>query len=189
MSQDDPYVWPGSRILRNRLGLKDEARFDYTERELVLQRIAEGIPTGRFDLAHLRAIHRHLFQDIYDWAGEIRTVEIAKQGHQFQFRHYIETGMADVHRRLTAANFLKDLEADAFAAAAGEVIGDTNYVHPFREGNGRAQLQYLSQLADQAGHPIDLTRFDPGRWLAASKAAHNGDYGLMADEIGSALRR
>ncbi len=63
---------------------------------MVGDRIAEGVPKGSFDLAHLRAIHRHLFQDVYDWAGELRTVEIFKGGNQFQFRQYIPTGMADV---------------------------------------------------------------------------------------------
>jgi cell filamentation protein len=93
---DDPYTEPGCAVLRNKLGIRTATLLDASERRLVTQRAIEGIPKGRFDLVHLRAIHRHLFQDIYDWAGEIRTVEIAKVGHQFQFRRYIETGMADV---------------------------------------------------------------------------------------------
>jgi cell filamentation protein len=132
-------------------------------------------------------IHRHLFQDVYDWAGELRTVEIAKDGHQFQFRQFIETGMADVHRRLEKTEFLQNLSPNAFAEAAGPIIGDINYVHPFREGNGRTQLQYLEQLADQAGHPVDLARIEPERWLAASRASHHGDYEPMAIEIGRIL--
>ena len=183
MSVDDPYLYPGSTVLRNRLGITTPDRLDYSERELVAQRNAEGVPTGSFDLAHLRAIHRHLFQDVYAWAGELRTVEIAKGGHQFQFRQFIETGMADVHRRLEKADFLRGLSDSAFAEAAGPIMGDVNYVHPFREGNGRAQLQYLEQLAAQAGHPLDLARIDPKRWLEVSRASHNGDYGPMSAEI------
>jgi fido (protein-threonine AMPylation protein) len=67
-------------------------------------------------------------------------------------------------------------------------MGDVNYVHPFREGNGRTQLQYLKQLSGQAGHPIDLARVDPGRWIEASRLSHGGDYDLMAREIGRTLR-
>jgi cell filamentation protein len=141
------------------------------------------VPGGQFDLAHLRAIHRHLFQDVYDWAGEIRTVEIFKGGNQFQFRQYIATGMADVHRRLTRSGFLKGLPANEFAREAGAIMGDVNYVHPFREGNGRTQAQYLKQLAVQAGHPLDLLRIDGSRWMEASKASHTADYGLMAEVI------
>jgi len=187
VSGDDPYLYPGAPVLRNRLGLTDPDQLDKVERRLVAQRIAEGAPTGHFDLAHLRAIHRHLFQDLYAWAGELRTVEIAKGGHQFQFRQFIETGMADVHRRLEQADFLRGLSGAVFARAAGPIMGDVNYVHPFREGNGRAQLQYLEQLADQAGHPIDLARIDPRRWLEASRASHDGDHEPMAAEIGRSL--
>jgi cell filamentation protein len=140
-----------------------------------------------FDLAHLRAIHRHLFQDVYDWAGEIRTVEIFKGGNQFQFRQYIPTGMADVHRRLTRAGFLKGLPANDFAREAGAIMGDVNYVHPFREGNGRTQAQYLKQLATQAGHPLDLRRIDSMMWVEASKASHAADYALMSEVILRAL--
>jgi cell filamentation protein len=187
VSEDDPYVYPGTSILRNRFGIRNTGQLDAMERRLVAQRIAEGMPTGDFDLAHVRAIHRHLFQDVYAWVGELRTVEIAKGGHQFQFVRFIETGMADIHRRLEQADFLRNLSAAAFAQAAGPIIGDLNYVHPFRDGNGRTQLQYLDQLADQAGHPLDLTRLNAERWLAASRAAHLGDYGLMAAEIGGAI--
>ena len=168
MTDSDPYLYPGSTVLRNKLEIKETARLDHWERELVAQRVAEGMPTGSFDLPHLRSIHHHLFQDVYEWAGEIRTVEIAKGGSQFQSLRYIETGMADVHRRLARAEYLRGLSAVEFAGRAGEIIGDLNYVHPFRDGNGRTQLQYLKQLAAQAGHSLDLTRLDPGRWIAAS---------------------
>ena len=132
MSEDDPYVYPGSTVLRNRLNILDAARLETVERELVAQRIAEGAPLGDFDLAHLRAIHRHLFKELYAWAGEVRKVEIAKDGQPFQFRKFIETGMADVHRRLQRRDFLGAITAAEFAAAAAQIIGDVNYVHPFR---------------------------------------------------------
>src|SRR5262245_36953234 len=154
---------------------------------LVSDRICEGAPSGTFDLVHLCAIHRHLFQDIYDWAGELRTVEINKGGHQFQFRRYIHTGMADVHRRLQAANFLRGLSPDKFAHEAAVIIGDVNYIHPFREGNGRTQMQYLKQLAARAGHDLDLAQVEPKSWIEASKASFAIDYSLMVDAVGRAI--
>lgn len=190
MSRDlDPYIYPGTSILRNRLGIFDSSKLDRIERRLVADRIAEGVPTGAFDLTHLRAIHRHLFQDVYDWAGELRTVEIFKGGNQFQFRQYIQTGMADVHRRLVRAGFLERLPVGEFAREAGIIIGDINYIHPFREGNGRTQAQYLKQLGERAGHRIDLKRLDPIVWIEASKASHSADYKLMADVIRGAIIR
>ncbi|MGF9692303.1 Fic family protein [Rhizobium sp. 0TCS1.26] len=184
---DDPYVYPGTAVLRNKLGITDPATLDYHEREIVVMRAREGIPTGNFDLKHLRSIHRHLFQDVYDWAGEVRTVEISKGDSQFQLRQYIETGMADVHRRLSRSNFLQELERTTFAARAAAIIGDVNYVHPFRDGNGRTQLQYLKQLSIRAGHPIDLTKIDATGWIEASKQAQLARYDRMETVIGLAL--
>jgi len=185
---DDPYVYPGTTILRNKLDIRDAATLDLAERRFTTIRARQGIPQGDFDLGHLKAIHHHLFQDVYEWAGKIRTVEISKGESQFQFRQYIETGMADVHSRLVKAGFLRGMERSAFAAEAGRIIGDANYVHPFREGNGRTQLQYLKQFAEQAGHSLDLMMIDPAGWLAASRQAHRANYDLMAQVVDEALR-
>lgn len=189
MSGDDPYVYPGTQILRNRLAIREPEQLERVERRLVTQRAREGVPEGDFDLGHLRAIHRHLFQDIYDWAGEIRTVEIAKGGHQFQARKFIETGMADIHRRVAASGYLRNLSRQAFVEQAGRIIGDVNYVHPFREGNGRTQLLYLKQLASRAGHRLDLTRLDRQAWMEASRHAHQADYTAMSRCIEIGLRQ
>lgn len=183
---DREYCYPPDyTVLKNKLGLRDAGELEHFEREFVMQRIAQGTPSGNFDLAHLKAIHRHLFQDVYEWAGKIRTVEIAKGGSGFQLRRFVETGVADIHRRLVAGNFLKDLDADTFAREAGQIIGDVNHAHPFREGNGRTQLIYLEQLARQAGHPLNLTRLDRDRWTEASREAHFGRY----EAIGACIAR
>ena len=183
----DPYVYPGTTVLRNRFDIRNAEDLDRLERLLVVQRVREGIPRGDFDLAHLKAIHKYLFQDVYDWAGEVRTIEISRSGHQFQFRRYIVSGMADVHQRVVDAGYFKDLSASEFAAEAGRIIGDVNYVHPFREGNGRTQLFYLKQLAEIAGHRVDLTRMQPALWLAASREAHQARYELMGGAIAQAI--
>ena len=186
---EDPYVYPGTTVLRNRFGITDAATLDYHERELVRQRASEGVPGGDFDLQHLQSIHRHLFQDVYDWAGQLRTVEISKGGHQFQFRQYIETGMADVHRRLVRADFHRGTSRAVFAQDAGRIIGDVNYVHPFREGNGRTQLLYLKPLAFRAGHRLDLRKIERESWMEASRRANNTEYDPMSRCIEAALDR
>lgn len=183
MSERDPYLFPAIDVLRNKLGITDAGELDMVERRLVTQRIRQGAPNGMFDLKHLQAIHRHLFQDVYEWAGQVRTVEISKGESQFQFRQYIETGMADVFRRLRNAHFLRRRDIAAFAKGAGQVMGDINYVHPFREGNGRVQLQYLKQLGAQAGYNIRLDRISREAWMEASVSAHRADYGPMTMEI------
>ena len=185
----DPYLYAGTEVLKNKLGIRNQGELDAMERQIVLQRSRHRVPTGHFDLDHLKAIHHHLFQDIYEWAGKLRTVEIAKGGSQFQFRQYMATGMADVYRRLEQTDFLKGLNSAAFAEQAGHIMGDVNYVHPFREGNGRTQFVYLEQLTKQAAHAIDLRRIAPKRWIAASRSAHAGDYKPMSEEILWALNQ
>ena len=188
MSGDKIYCYPPDyTVLRNRFGIRNDAELEQIERGFVARRMRQRLPSGDFDLAHLRALHRHLFQDVYDWAGELRTVEISKDGNQFQFRRFIENGMADVHRRLVAQGHLSNLSAAAFAVKAGEILGDVNYCHPFREGNGRTQLVYLKQLAHQAGHRLDLSRLERDAWMTASREAHLGHYEAMSRCIALAL--
>ncbi len=185
---DRVYCYPPHfTVLRNKLDIRDAATLDRAERQIVAQRAEEGAPRGNFDLAHLKAIHGHLFQDVYDWAGQVRTVEISKGGSQFQPVRFIETGMADVHKRLVAARYFRGFGHDAFAKEAGQIIGDVNYVHPFREGNGRTQLQYLKQLAGRAGHSLDLEKLDHAKWMEASRQAQASEYGLMSQTIRDAL--
>jgi len=183
----DPYVYPGTTVLKNKLDIRDPDQLDRAERRFARQRARQGIPRGDFDLKHLQSIHKHLFQDVYDWAGKVRTVEISKGGSHFQPTQYVENGMADVHRRITQAGYFQGSSRQAFAAEAGKILGDVNYVHPFREGNGRVQLLYLKQLAEKAGHRLDLKRIEQSSWMDASREAHSGDYSAMTKCIERAL--
>ena len=92
MSDRDYCYPPDYTVLRNRLGLRDAQALETAERLLVAQRLVENVPTGDFDLDHLKAIHHDLFQDVYVWAGEVRTVEIAKCENRFQPRRFIASG-------------------------------------------------------------------------------------------------
>lgn len=187
MSNEDKdealYKYPGTDVLRNELDIRDPAALEKVERQLVAQRAREGIPSGRFDLKHLCDIHRHLFQDVYGWAGQVRQVDFHKGGAWFLEHVRIETGIADVHKRLSRQNYLKGLDADGFSKGAGVILGDINFAHPFREGNGRTQLQYLKQLAVQAGHKLDLRRISKERWIDASIQANKSEYDLMSNCI------
>ena len=187
MSDRDYCYPPDFTVLRNMLDIRDARALEAAERELVAQRLLEPVPVGDFDLAHLKAIHRHLFQDVYAWAGDVRTVEIAKGESRFQPRRFIASGMADVHRRIVAAGYFRGSRPDGFAEGAGPLLGDVNHVHPFREGNGRTQLQYLKQLAAHAGHPIDLTRIDRAGWLDASRRSNAGDHAAITHCLRRAL--
>jgi len=184
----DPYCHPGTDVLRNRLGLTDPAALEAFELEASLQRASEPLPRGRLGLRHYLALHRHLFQDVYAWAGRIRTIRIAKDGSMFCYPEHIRGQLAAVFAGLHAARGLRGLPAPEFALRSAHVIAELNAIHPFREGNGRTQLAFLTLLAARAGHPLDMLRLDPPRMLAAMVGSFQGDEAPLADEIGRLLR-
>jgi cell filamentation protein len=174
-SGPDPYCYPGTSILKNRLGLRDQAQLDAFETLITAQRSEEPLPRGKLGYAHYRAIHRHLFQDVFVWAGKPRTVRIAKGNSMFCYPEHIDGEMRKLFTRLRADGFLQGQTPDAFAWSAAHFLAELNAIHPFREGNGRTQLSYLTLLAARAGHPLALERMDPAAMLAAMVASFQND--------------
>jgi cell filamentation protein len=173
---EDPYVYPGTSVLRNRFGEPDAGELARREAAATTVRIAElterPIP-GDYDLSHLQAFQRHIFGDVYEWAGGIRTVAIAK-GDLFALPEHIEPYLADVLCQLPAERHLRGLGRDAFLDRLTHYLAEINSVHPFREGNGRTQRAFLEQLASDAAYHIDWTRLDAARNIEACEAAHRG---------------
>jgi len=160
----DPYCYPGTDVLINKLGIKDAEILKERESALVAVRSLELIDhpiKGDFDLKHYQAIHKHLFQDVYEWAGKIRDVEISKSvpelGIDSQFWNYanIQKEFDKQTQQLNKENHLKNLSPDDFAKRLAHYFGNTNEIHPMREGNGRAQREFFSQLANEANYSID----------------------------------
>jgi cell filamentation protein len=99
---DDPYTYENSTVLINKLDLRDQAELDDFEAEISSARASEPLPGGDLDFAHYCAVHRHLFQDVYEWAGMPRTVRISKQGNPFCFPEHIHTQASKVFADLKA---------------------------------------------------------------------------------------
>lgn len=171
---DDPYCYPGSDVLRNRLGLTNATDLEAFETEITAARAAEPLPNGRFGVAHYQAIHRHLFQDVYPWAGKFRTVRIAKGGNSFCYPEYIKSEMDKLFAQLLANKWPKDRDRERFIEGATAFLADLNQIHPFREGNGRTQLAFMAALSDRAGHPLTFEGLDPAAMLDAMIASFHG---------------
>ncbi len=165
---EDPYCYPGTTVLRNRAGLRDQAQLDAFELDMTTQRAAEPLPSGRLGARHYMAIHRHLFGDVYPWAGRHRTVRIAKDGSAFAYPENIDREMARLFGWLRERHHLRGLPATDFAREAAHFLAELNAIHPFREGNGRASLAFLTLLAAQAGHPLHMERLEPDAMLRAA---------------------
>ncbi len=127
------------------------------------------------DYTHFRAIHRHLFQDVYDWAGEARTVRISKDNSMFCYPENIESEATKLFAKPKADNFLQGLSSKDFAKRAAHFLAELNAIHAFREGNGRTQLSFFLLLAEQAGHQLDLEDFDPDAFLDAMIVSFGSD--------------
>lgn len=159
----DPYIDPATGLLRNLLGIRVAVSLDAAEADLVAIRRTElerAWPTPTGDLTELRAIHRFLFQDVYGWAGELRTVDIAKnvEGSEFFLPvSMIERASGFVAQELAADQFLVGLERGSFVTRLAHHHDQLNYVHPFREGNGRAQRAFWDRVARDAGWYLDWT--------------------------------
>jgi cell filamentation protein len=174
---DDPYADPATGVLRNKLGLATTAELAAAEREIThaaLILLRESPVRPSYDLPHLCEIHRRIFGDIYDWAGQVRTVAIAK-GSLFCLPQYIEPAAAEIFGQLGKDDFLRRLARKEFLDRLTYYLGEVNAVHPFREGNGRAQRAFFEQLASEAGYTLDWQRLDANRNIATSVAIMHGD--------------
>jgi cell filamentation protein len=174
----DTYVYSGTEVLRNKAEIGDQAALDAFEADVTAVRMLELIENpvqGVFDLTHLCAIHRYLFQDVYEWAGELRTVDISREGSRFANVGQIQSYLGPQLRRLVADNFLRGMTPDQFVERMAHYMGEINAVHPFREGNGRVQRMFCAQLAEQAGYFIDYESVDQAKMYAVMIASFNGN--------------
>jgi cell filamentation protein len=184
----DDYCYPGTTVLKNKLDLTDADELGAFEAEVSDARADEELPAGDLNFAHFKAVHGHLFQDVYDWAGEIRTVRMSKGGNPFCFPENIENQANLLFGQLKKDKFLAGLEAEGFAEKAAHFLSDLNVIHAFREGNGRTQLSFFLLLAEQAGYPIDLEDLDPEAFLNAMIASFHGDEAPLAALIQALIK-
>jgi cell filamentation protein len=187
-AEPDPYCYPGTSVLINRLDIREQTVLDAFEAEITSQRATEPLPRGRFGCRHYCAIHRHLFQDVYAWAGKIRTVRISKEGSKFCYPENIDREMRQLFPDLAKQRYLRHLEARTFAERAAHFLAELNAIHPFREGNGRTQLSFLTILADQTAHPLKLERLVPSAVLAATISSFEGHEGPLVEVIANLVR-
>ena len=143
------YCYPDSSVLRNRFGIKDSEQLRTIEADISAARQSELIEravTGRFTSNHLCQIHRHLLGDIYPFAGNFRHEDIAKGTTRFLAHNEIRPKLKELLKQLHSEGLLCGLERDALIDRSAYYMAELNYIHPFREGNGRAIREFMRQL-------------------------------------------
>jgi cell filamentation protein len=182
----DAYTYEDSPVLRNRAGHRDQSALDRFERISVANRMVEDPPPGNFDYQHLKAIHHHLFQDVYDWAGQERNVSISKGQTQFANPRFIHPVVTALLSQLAEEKYLNNTSPEFFVERAAHYVLELNIAHPFREGNGRVVRYFLSLLAHNAGFEIDEDQLRDG-WVDACIEGVTQEGQLMRDVIARAL--
>ena len=176
----DPYVDPESGILINLAGIRDAVLLEEYQGEMSIIRqfeLSQNPPPSTFDFTHLRAIHRHLFQDVYAWAGEPRTVDMAKGRSRFGSHVHIASYLTKTFVSLaTERDFWRKSPATVdWAERFSHYLGELNAAHPFREGNGRVQRLFIGLLAQEHGFEIRWDRMTAHEMVSASIASFDGD--------------
>ncbi len=178
---DNTYCYPGTEVLKNKLDIRNQDKLADIERQLTMLRLEELIihpVSGNFDLMHMQRIHKYIFQDIYDWAGRLRTVNIAK-GNMFCDVRFIREQAADIFGNLRNENYLMGLEKTQYVNKLAYYFSEINALHPFREGNGRTQREFIRCLAFKNSYAVHFESVSSKEMLAASKASFLCDYDSM----------
>ena len=183
---DDVYCIPGSAVLKNKAGITDQDLLDEFEGDFTAIRLLELTQKpieGFFDLVHLCKIHQYLFQDVYEWAGELRSVDIIRGDSRFCNVRQIQSYSNNVFSALAAEKYLVNLEPKIFASRLAHYLSEINAIHPFREGNGRVQRLFISQVAEQAGYSLDFSSLDQAQIYAVMQASFHGNEQPLSDLI------
>jgi len=172
----DPYLYPGLKVMRNRLGIRQAQRLEQAAWELTALRAAtiELGPLVR-GLPHLCAIHRQLYQDVFDWAGQLREVDIYQGDTRFCHFAYIEKEGNALLQDLEEEGYLVGLAQDIFIERLAHYYCEINVLHPFRLGNGMAQRIFFEQLAIHAGYTLDWRDIAGDAWNQANQSGAMGD--------------
>ena len=172
------YYYEDCDVLKNKFDIKDEAKLEKVERVITTSKVTElnrSPVKGEFDLKHLQKIHNYIFHDIYEWSGKIRTEEISKGGTNFAPTPYLLDGMkSQIFDPLKREKFLSGLNAEDLSKRLAYYYSELNFAHPFREGNGRTQREFIKELASKNGFTLDWNKADPKALLESTIKATIG---------------
>lgn len=188
---DTKYCYPDSDVLINKLDIRELDKLHAFERKLSMLRLLELMDkpiNGKFDFNHFQAIHKYIFQDIYDWAGKVRTVNIGK-GNMFCNVKFIDSQADEIFKRLKTENYLSGLDEEMFIKRLAYYFSEINALHPFREGNGRSQREFIRSLALRNGYLIFFKNITSDEMLSASQKSFLCDYTEMENVFRKCIQK
>lgn len=177
----DHYCYKGTAILKNKLDIQDLSTLENAEREITALTI-ENIHFSQppYDLGYMRKLHRELFSELYEWAGELRNVDISKGGTRFCNWTRIDAEAQRIFAEMQREDWLSGLSKDRFCEKLSEYYCELNVIHPFREGNGRVQRLLFEHIALAAGYELVWEGVQQNEWIQANIDGFNVNYEAMA---------
>jgi cell filamentation protein len=172
-------------VLRNSFGLRDVEKLEQKIANYSAIRVL-GLSrqpfTGKFDIAHLRRIHQYIFQDVFPWAGDFREVTTSRtNSFGFPPPQFLIPSLETLFAALKAEKYLAGLSPDIFANRAGHYLGELNAIHPFCEGNGRSQREFIRSVPLHAGHKLTWRNLSPAENNEASRISFaTGNHSCLA---------
>ncbi|MGN0475798.1 MAG: Fic/DOC family protein [Ruminococcus sp.] len=169
--------YENTTCLINKLGITDENQLAVIEADITFAKtsqLEEKPVSGKFDLEHYKAIHRILFEDLYDWAGKLRTINISKKGTTFADAVDLKVACNRCFKRIKSHNYFLDMNFDAFVENIVDLYCTLNMIHPFREGNGRTERIFIAQLIRFNGYNIDFSEIDTDYLMIATIQSAQG---------------
>lgn len=169
--------YPNTTCLINKFGIKNDKNLSEIEAKITFAKAAvleSQDPKLPLNFEYYKSIHRFLFEDLYDWAGELRKVNISKRGTNFCNVNELENMCESCFKRLETKNYFKGLNRKELAEEIVDFYQTTNYLHPFREGNGRTQRIFISKLIRINGFSFNFSNINPDLLMIATIKAANG---------------
>ena len=167
---DSLYCYSGTNILKNKLNIRDGKVLEQAELELSgLSSSLIEYAEPPYDLQYLQSIHAQLFGDLYEWAGQLRQIDISKGDTRFCTFSRIEIETNKLLNSLQQQNYFQDLESKYFIPKLADLYCELNVIHPFREGNGRTQRIFFEHLIAYCGYGIDWSKINSKEhWVQAN---------------------
>ena len=152
-----PYVYPGTETLKNHFNIRDPDELEAVERNITSLRLKDraAVPTSvKLTSDGYADLHKFIFSDLYPWAGQFRTVAIAKPNAMFCMPQFIEPQLADCFANIASDQRLATTEYKLFAEGLAEHLSQLDAIHPFREGNGRTMMLFLQTFCQERQIPF-----------------------------------
>ena len=174
--------YPGTTVLVNKLNIRSQEKLDTAEKQITLLRAVQAEQNMIFnkpDPDFYLSIHKFLFEDIYEWAGTFRNINITKKGTVFCKADQIRETCILKFQRLENHNYFTDLNTADFINETAEFYNEMNLLHPFREGNGRTLRIFITLLVRNSGRNVYFSDVDPDILMIATIHAAHGDTSML----------